>query len=59
MLAVSVNSSVDNIGARRLQTVMERFLEPPSASALRGDLQPIADRRSATVAGAPPDRPAH
>jgi ATP-dependent HslUV protease ATP-binding subunit HslU len=32
-IAVSVNSSVENIGARRLQTVMERVLDDISFSA--------------------------
>jgi ATP-dependent HslUV protease ATP-binding subunit HslU len=32
-IAVSVNSSVENIGARRLQTVMERVLDEISFSA--------------------------
>ena len=40
--AVSVNSSVENIGARRLQTVMERVLDDISFSA--------ADRAGETVA---------
>ncbi len=33
MFAVLVNSSVENIGARRLQTVMERVLDEISFSA--------------------------
>ncbi len=32
-IAVAVNSSVENIGARRLQTVMERVLDEVSFSA--------------------------
>jgi ATP-dependent HslUV protease ATP-binding subunit HslU len=32
-IAVQVNSSVENIGARRLQTVMERVLDEVSYSA--------------------------
>jgi ATP-dependent HslUV protease ATP-binding subunit HslU len=32
-IAVSVNSSIENIGARRLQTVMERVLDEISFSA--------------------------
>ena len=32
-IAVSVNSSVENIGARRLQTVMERVLDEISFAA--------------------------
>ena len=32
-MAVAVNSSVENIGARRLQTVMERVLDEISFSA--------------------------
>jgi ATP-dependent HslUV protease ATP-binding subunit HslU len=40
-IAVSVNSSVENIGARRLQTVMERVLDDISFSA--------ADRSGETV----------
>jgi ATP-dependent HslUV protease ATP-binding subunit HslU len=32
-VAVAVNSSVENIGARRLQTVMERVLDDISFSA--------------------------
>jgi ATP-dependent HslUV protease ATP-binding subunit HslU len=40
-VAVSVNSTVENIGARRLQTVMERVLDDISFSA--------ADRASETV----------
>jgi ATP-dependent HslUV protease ATP-binding subunit HslU len=40
-LAVSVNSTVENIGARRLQTVMERVLDEISFSA--------ADRNGETI----------
>jgi ATP-dependent HslUV protease ATP-binding subunit HslU len=40
-IAVSVNSSVENIGARRLQTVMERVLDDISFTA--------ADRSGETV----------
>ena len=32
-IAVAVNSSIENIGARRLQTVMERVLDEVSFSA--------------------------
>ena len=32
-VAVAVNSSVENIGARRLQTVMERILDDVSFTA--------------------------
>ena len=32
-IAVSVNSAIENIGARRLQTVMERVLDDVSFSA--------------------------
>ena len=32
-IAVSVNSAIENIGARRLQTVMERVLDEVSFSA--------------------------
>ena len=41
-VAVSVNSTVENIGARRLQTIMERVLDDISFSA--------ADRSGETVA---------
>lgn len=40
-IAVSINSSIENIGARRLQTVMERILDEVSFSA--------ADRNGDTV----------
>ena len=45
-VAVAVNSSVENIGARRLQTVMERVLDEISFAA--------PDRAGDTVTSTPP-----
>ena len=50
-IAVAVNSSIENIGARRLQTVMERVLDEISFSA------PDRVRRNVTVDAAYVARP--
>ena len=45
-IAVAVNSSVENIGARRLQTVMERVLDEISFTATDRSGETREDRRS-------------
>ena len=44
-IAVQVNSSVENIGARRLQTVMERVLDEISFAAPDRAGETVTDRR--------------
>ena len=44
-IAVEVNGSVENIGARRLQTVMERILDEISFSATDRAGETVTDRR--------------
>ena len=44
-VAVEVNSSVENIGARRLQTVMERVLDEISFAATDRSGETVTDRR--------------
>ena len=44
-VAVLVNSSVENIGARRLQTVMERVLDEISFAATDRNGETVQDRR--------------
>ncbi len=44
-IAVAVNASVENIGARRLQTVMERVLDEISFAASDRDGETVTDRR--------------
>ena len=44
-IAVEVNSSVENIGARRLQTVMERVLDEISFAAPDRSGETVTDRR--------------
>ena len=44
-VAVAVNSGVENIGARRLQTVMERVLDEISFAATDRSGETVQDRR--------------
>ena len=58
-IAVEVNSSVENIGARRLQTVMERMLDEISFTATdhsgetMTSTRPMSRRMSAILRGTP------